>query len=265
MLARRRVAHRCGVAACVARERPHRTARAPTRRRGLRGRGTLKRTSWRRRPTGTRYCEPSWPSRTGRSSKPSCSPNVSVTASTRRPTRCSPPSTSRRMPTPASSSSVRTHTTVRGRPTGCASPCRDGVALPPSLVNIYKELNDDFGDSDAAARQPRAVGSAGRAAAQHDADRAGRHCRIAPGQGLGDVHRRGDPRRQRQGAPGRVHSLGNPRSPQEGVARSARQVVIESAHPSPLSAHNGFFGSRPFSRTNDALEQAGLAPIDWRL
>jgi uracil-DNA glycosylase len=44
-----------------------------------------------------------------------------------------------------------------------------------------------------------------------------------------------------------------------------RHTVIESAHPSPLSAHNGFFGSRPFSRTNSALEAAGLAPIDWRL
>ncbi|MDH4148740.1 MAG: uracil-DNA glycosylase, partial [Acidimicrobiia bacterium] len=42
-------------------------------------------------------------------------------------------------------------------------------------------------------------------------------------------------------------------------------VVIESAHPSPLSAHNGFFGSRPFSRVNEALEAAGRPPIDWRL
>lgn len=40
-------------------------------------------------------------------------------------------------------------------------------------------------------------------------------------------------------------------------------VVIESVHPSPLSAHRGFFGSRPFSRINSALEEAGLSPIDW--
>jgi uracil-DNA glycosylase len=40
---------------------------------------------------------------------------------------------------------------------------------------------------------------------------------------------------------------------------------IESAHPSPLSARSGFFGSRPFSRTNDLLAQQGGAPIDWRL
>lgn len=40
---------------------------------------------------------------------------------------------------------------------------------------------------------------------------------------------------------------------------------IESAHPSPLSARSGFFGSRPFSRTNDLLAQQGATPIDWRL
>ena len=45
----------------------------------------------------------------------------------------------------------------------------------------------------------------------------------------------------------------------------SRHVVIESAHPSPLSAHNGFFGSRPFSRANAALEAAGRSPVDWRL
>ncbi|MFM7263609.1 MAG: uracil-DNA glycosylase [Acidimicrobiales bacterium] len=42
-------------------------------------------------------------------------------------------------------------------------------------------------------------------------------------------------------------------------------AVIESAHPSPLSAHNGFLGSRPFSRANAALVEAGLAPVDWSL
>ncbi len=42
-------------------------------------------------------------------------------------------------------------------------------------------------------------------------------------------------------------------------------VAIESAHPSPLSASRGFFGSRPFSRANELLEKMGAEPIDWRL
>lgn len=41
--------------------------------------------------------------------------------------------------------------------------------------------------------------------------------------------------------------------------------VVESAHPSPLSAHHGFFGSRPFSRANDLLRALGAGPVDWRL
>jgi uracil-DNA glycosylase len=44
-----------------------------------------------------------------------------------------------------------------------------------------------------------------------------------------------------------------------------RHVVIESAHPSPLSAHGGFFGSRPFSRANAALREVGIAEINWAL
>jgi uracil-DNA glycosylase len=44
-----------------------------------------------------------------------------------------------------------------------------------------------------------------------------------------------------------------------------KHMVVESAHPSPLSAHNGFFGSRPFSRINAALRSAGLPDIDWSI
>ena len=47
--------------------------------------------------------------------------------------------------------------------------------------------------------------------------------------------------------------------------QKGRCVAIESAHPSPLSASRGFFGSRPFSRVNDLLGRQGGAPVDWRL
>ena len=53
-------------------------------------------------------------------------------------------------------------------------------------------------------------------------------------------------------------------------ARNLRPLLgdlpaVESAHPSPMSADRGFFGSRPFSRTNDFLVRAGEPPVDWRL
>ena len=44
-----------------------------------------------------------------------------------------------------------------------------------------------------------------------------------------------------------------------------RHTIIESAHPSPLSAHNGFFGSKPFSKTNKALREHGQDEIDWQI
>jgi uracil-DNA glycosylase len=53
-------------------------------------------------------------------------------------------------------------------------------------------------------------------------------------------------------------------------ARNLRPLLeplpaIESAHPSPLSAHAGFFGSKPFSRANELLEKQGAEPVDWKL
>jgi len=44
-----------------------------------------------------------------------------------------------------------------------------------------------------------------------------------------------------------------------------RHLVIESTHPSPFSAHNGFFGSKPFSKTNEYLSEKKIKPIDWQL
>ena len=51
----------------------------------------------------------------------------------------------------------------------------------------------------------------------------------------------------------------------DDIAKGGRHLVIQSAHPSPLAARTGFFGSRPFSRANDFLETKGRAPIDWAL
>ena len=44
-----------------------------------------------------------------------------------------------------------------------------------------------------------------------------------------------------------------------------KHLIIESAHPSPLSAYNGFFGSKPFSKTNKYLESMGIKPINWEI
>jgi len=51
----------------------------------------------------------------------------------------------------------------------------------------------------------------------------------------------------------------------DSIERGGRHLVLKAAHPSPLSAHNGFLGCRHFSKANAFLESRGLAPIDWAL
>jgi uracil-DNA glycosylase len=90
------------------------------------------------------------------------------------------------------------------------------------------------------------------------------------GKRLGKVHRCGDRAGGAAGAADRVHPLGCLCAEEGGVRERykpgrAAPRVIKSAHPSPLSAHNGFLGSRPFSRANAFLEADGEAPIDWKL
>ena len=49
----------------------------------------------------------------------------------------------------------------------------------------------------------------------------------------------------------------------ESLIDTEKHFIIKSAHPSPLSAHNGFFGSKPFSKCNDYLESSGVSPVNW--
>jgi len=58
---------------------------------------------------------------------------------------------------------------------------------------------------------------------------------------------------------------GNPARRKKGMITNPRHLIIESAHPSPLSANGGFFGSRPFSRVNNFLESVGETPINWQI
>jgi len=58
---------------------------------------------------------------------------------------------------------------------------------------------------------------------------------------------------------------GKPAQEKMKMIDKSRHIILTSAHPSPLSAHRGFLGSKPFSKTNDALMALGETPIDWQL
>ena len=152
-----------------------------------------------------------------------------------------------------------------GQAHGLCFSVRRGVAVPPSLRNIYQELDADLGiahpghgNLEAWARQGVLLLNATLTV------RAGQ---AASHQGKGwetftdQVIRAVSAKREHV-----VFLLwGGYARRKKSLIDTSRHTVIESPHPSPLSAHNGFFGSRPFSRANEALVAAGRDPVDWRI
>ena len=156
-----------------------------------------------------------------------------------------------------------------GQAHGLAFSVQEGVRPPPSLVNIYKELESDLGlprpasgDLSPWARQGvLLLNNALTVEAGQAGSHAGRGWDAVTDACVAAVAARAEPvafilwgSHARKKA-SRVPDLG----------RASHHLVLTSAHPSPLSAHNGFFGSRPFSQTNAFLLERGRGAIDWRL
>jgi uracil-DNA glycosylase len=154
-----------------------------------------------------------------------------------------------------------------GQAHGLAFSVPDGVRLPPSLSNIYKELRTDCG------AEPPANGNLERWARQGvlllntcltvEAGQAASHA----GQGWEAITDAAVAAVAEREEPSVFVLWGNharnkaARLPQ--LQKNSRHLILASPHPSPLSAHSGFFGSRPFSRANAFLEANGRAPIEW--
>lgn len=155
-----------------------------------------------------------------------------------------------------------------GHPIGLSfSVAPDIRPLPRSLVNIYRELHDDLGVPPAATGDLRPWSRQGVMLLN-------RCLTVAPGapashrgKGWEQVTDRAIEalveRRTQDGAPLVAILWG--RDAQSLAPRLTDVPRIESPHPSPLSASRGFFGSRPFSRTNALLQEMGATPVDWRL
>jgi uracil-DNA glycosylase len=152
-----------------------------------------------------------------------------------------------------------------GQAHGLCFSVRDGVALPPSLVNIYKELSDDLGIP--SPRHGNLEPWARQGVLLLNTTLTVRGGNAASHQGKGWETFTDEVIRAVDAKPHPVVFIlwGSHARRKKQLLDTTRHHIIESAHPSPLSAHNGFFGSKPFSRTNAALEADGLPPIDWRL
>jgi len=152
-----------------------------------------------------------------------------------------------------------------GQAHGLCFSVRPGVRIPPSLVNIYKEMRSDLGIAPAQhgylehwARQGvlllNSVLTVERSmAASHQ------------GRGWEKFTDAVIARVNAQDSPAVFMLWGSYAQKKAAFVDQTRHLVLKAPHPSPLSAHSGFFGSGHFSKANAFLESHGMAPIDWRL
>ena len=155
-----------------------------------------------------------------------------------------------------------------GQAMGLSFSVPEGVKVPPSLVNIYKELEADLGIA------PPPHGDLTKWARQGvlllnntltvEAGQAGSHA----GRGwdaVTDACVAAVAARETPGVFILWGSHAQAKAKRIKGLRSGRHHLIESPHPSPLSAYRGFFGSQPFSRSNSFLEANGRGAVDWSL
>ena len=152
-----------------------------------------------------------------------------------------------------------------GQAEGLSFSVKPGVDIPPSLVNIYKELQDDLG-----CRIPN-NGYLVKWAKQGvlmlntvltvRAHQANSHRGIGWEQFTDAVIRAVDA----QDRPIVFLLWGRPAQMKKSMLHNPKHLILEAPHPSPLSAYRGFFGCKHFSQTNAFLEKNGLAPIDWQI
>jgi uracil-DNA glycosylase len=152
-----------------------------------------------------------------------------------------------------------------GQAHGLSFSVRPGVDIPPSLLNIYKELESDLGIPRASHGHLTHWADQGvlllNATLSVQAGRAGSHQDKGWEEFTDAIIRHLNEERS-----GLAFVLWGSYAQKKGAfIDTKKHLVIKSPHPSPLSAHRGFFGSKVFSRINEYLKSKGEPPIDWAL
>ncbi len=152
-----------------------------------------------------------------------------------------------------------------GEAEGLSFSVKEGIKKPPSLNNIFKELHDDLGCSIPAngslvpwAKQGVLLLNTVLTVIK---DKAASHKGIGWETFTDEVIKKINEHE----TPVVFILWGSFARSKKQLITNPKHLIIESAHPSPLSAYNGFFGSRPFSRTNEFLIKNNLKPIDWSI
>lgn len=152
-----------------------------------------------------------------------------------------------------------------GQAHGLCFSVRPDVDIPPSLVNIYKELHDDLGcyvpNNGYLVKWAKQGVLLLNTVLTVRAHQANSHRGIGWEQFTDAAIRI----LNEEDRPIVFILWGSPAQTKKKMLNNPKHLILEAPHPSPLSAYRGFFGSRPFSKTNEFLEKSGLAPIDWQI
>ena len=152
-----------------------------------------------------------------------------------------------------------------GQAHGLCFSVKPGVEIPPSLVNIYKELQDDLGCyipdngylttwADQGVLLLNTVLTVRAHVANSHQKKGWEEFTDAAIRAL-----------NKQNRPIVFILWGKPAQMKAEMLDNPNHLILKAPHPSPLSAYRGFFGSKPFSKTNRFLTEHGIAPIDWQI
>ena len=151
-----------------------------------------------------------------------------------------------------------------GQAHGLSFSVQKGIPLPPSLRNIYKELQEDLGgelptEGDLSHWAKQGVLLLNTVLTVEEGN-ANSH----KGMGWERLTNRLIESLNELNHPVIFILWGKPAQDKEKLITNPNHVILKAPHPSPLSAYRGFFGSKPFSRVNDILIQQGQSPIRWK-
>lgn len=152
-----------------------------------------------------------------------------------------------------------------GEANGLAFAVSDGIKLPPSLINIYKELYNDLGITPSKVGNLECWAKEGvlllNAVLTVEKDKAASHKNIGWENFTDTIIQKIN----EKDTPVVFILWGNFAKSKKIFITNKKHLVIESTHPSPFSANYGFLGSRPFSKTNSYLKAKGIKPINWEV
>lgn len=152
-----------------------------------------------------------------------------------------------------------------GQAHGLCFSVKPDVDIPPSLVNIYKELQDDMGCY--IPNNGYLVKWASQGVLMLNTVLTVRAHQANSHRGIGweEFTDAAIKILNKQDRPIVYILWGAPAQKKKAMLNNAKHLILEAPHPSPLSAYRGFFGSKPFSKTNTFLTEHGLEPIDWQI